>query len=120
MNIHFHFKLLSSMFITLLCILFVALAFVAKSNKFVSDKGKKNICMFRAADTVISSCRVYEISRQEIEQLGISFPRTPFLSLCKQKGIMLFVAMGNTWSLVLIDSPVYMYTCRMVVCSLSI
>ena len=108
------------MFITLSCILFVALAFAAKSNKFVSDKGKKNICMFRAADTVISSCRVYEISRQEIEQLGISFPRTPFLSLCKQKGVMLFVAMGNTWSLVLIDSPVYMYTCRMVVCSLSI
>ena len=55
---------------------------------------------------MISSCLVYiAISKQEIEQLGISFP-SPFLSLRKKKGVMLLVAIGNPWSPVFIDSPV--------------
>ena len=37
MNIYFRFKLLSSIFITLLCILFVALTFVAFLSPFVNN-----------------------------------------------------------------------------------
>ena len=51
MNIHFHFILLSSIFITLLCISFVAVAFAVFFPAFVSSAGRPSGLYFIQDDT---------------------------------------------------------------------